>query len=157
MEDKSMKELLSDINEKLDKEKKEKKFKIPLRGKISKSRQKKGWVTVLSLKDNQSADFEKTEIQDSTYKTKDGNIHSTDEKSIFFYKGKPLIIQPLNKLNPVNPTEGENETYGQKYVMARMLGDAIKLKRKVNGMLIFLLIIGGIAAYYFFSRGGGAA
>ena len=125
-------------------EKKVKKFKVPRRGNPSKRKLKKGYMIVMRVDDNKNVDFEKQPIEDSTYRLKQGTYHSTEEKDIFLYKGKPLIIQPAKKLNPHNPLSGENETYGQKYIMARMLKDTIKMKKSSGSIIIWIVVIGAI-------------
>jgi hypothetical protein len=137
--------------------KKIKKFRMPRRGKVSKRQSRKGYITILRIDDNKNCDFEKRPIEDSTYRLKAGDYHTTSEDDILFYKGKPLIIQPTKKLNPYNPLDGKNETYGQKYVMARMLGDAIKLVGKKKGgaflwIIVGIIVIGG--AYFLLKNKG---
>jgi len=107
---------------------KAKKFRIPRRGKLNRSKIKKGYTTIMRIDDNGNVDFEKQRIQDSTYRLSTKDYHVTEKKDILSYKGKPFIIQPTKKLNPYNPLQGNNETYGQPYIMARMLGDTIKGK-----------------------------
>jgi len=123
-----------------------KRFTLPRRGKISKSKIKKGYTTVMRVDDNGNIDFEKQRIQDSTYRLTTKDYHVTEKKDILSYKGKPFIIQPTKKLNPYNPLDGENETYGQPYIMARMLGDTIKVKTANAKGIIWIVGI-GLAAY----------
>jgi hypothetical protein len=138
--------------------KKIKKFRLPRRGKVSKRQVRKGYATIVRIDDNRNVDFEKRPIEDTTYRLKAGDYHTTNEEDIFTYKGKPLIFQPVKKLNPYNPLVGENETYGQKYVMARMLGDAIKLVGKKKGGAFLWIILGivVIGAIYFIIKNKGA-
>lgn len=130
---------------------KTRKFRVPRRGKLSKSQTRKGYCTIMRIDDNKNVDFEKRQIEDSTYRLKSGTYHTSDEDDILTYKGKPFVIQPVKKLNPYNPLEGANETYGQKYVMARMLGDAIKMVNKKKGGAFLWIILGVIVigAVYF--------
>ena len=138
--------------------KKIKKFRMPRRGKVSKRQVRKGYTTIVRIDDNRNVDFEKRPIEDTTYRLKAGDYHVTNEEDIFTYKGNPLIFQPVKKLNPYNPLRGENETYGQKYVMARMLGDAIKLVGKKKGGAFLWIILGVIVigAIYFILKNKGA-
>jgi hypothetical protein len=119
-----------------------KKFKIPKKGNPSKGKLKKGYTIVMRIDDNKNVDFEKQPIEDSTYKLKQGTYHSVEEQDILLYKGKPLVIQPSKKLNPYNPLSGTNQTYGQKYIMARMLKDTIKMKKNAGSIIIWILVIG---------------
>ena len=129
---------------------KSKKFRLPRKGKLSKSKLKKGYLIVMRIDDNGNVDFEKQRIQDSTYRLSTKDYHVTEKKDILSYKGKPLIIQPTKKLNPYNPLEGKNETYGQPYIMARMLGDTIKVK-SANAKGIIWIIGIAIVAYIGYS------
>lgn len=126
-----------------------KKFRMPGRGKISKTKMKKGYITVVTINDNKSVDFTRDRIIDGTIKLQGGDLsfHAVDPEDVFTYKGKPLIFQPKRKLNPYNPLEGKHETYGQKYIMARMEGDKISLKKSMGWLgwvlgLIVLAVIG---------------
>lgn len=139
---------------------KEKKIKLPSRAKAKRGKIKKGWIGIISIDENGGIKGEKQKVEDSTIRLKDGSYHALDGEEILFWEGKfPVIIQPTWKLNPLKlrKKEGEkdeakaNQTYGQKYVMARMLGDTIKVKAKSMGILIWALLIGGIlfAVNYF--------
>lgn len=136
--------------------KKIRKFRVPRRGKVSKRQVRQGYTTILRIDDNGNCDFEKRPIEDSTYRLKlGGTYHTAKEEDLnLSYKGKPFIIQPTKKLNPYNPLSSDNETYDQKYVMARMLGDAIKLSTKKKGGAFLWIILGivVIGALYFILR-----
>jgi len=129
---------------------KKKRFGLPRKGRLSKSKMKKGYVTVMRIDDNRNVDFEKQKIMDSTYRLSTKEYHVTNEQDILSYKGKPLIIQPTKKINPYNPLKGKNETYGQKYIMARMLSDTIKVVAKgAKGIMTIIGIC--IVAYIGYS------
>ena len=124
---------------------KTKKMRIPRKAKVRKRKMKKGWIGILKVDENGAGEFEKQQIIGNSYKLKDGTYHSLkgDEKIIL--KGKmPLVIQPSWKLNPINVIQGDNETYGQKYVMARMLSDTIKVKGSGGKTIIILLVIAAL-------------
>ena len=147
--DKSLKEKVDEIYYSEDR-KKQKKFKIPFKGRVGKSKLKNGYITVVSIEENRNLDFIREPIIDGTIKLQD-TFHAIDETDVFFYKNKPIVFQAKKKLNPFNPLEGLNETYGQKYVMARMEGDKIITKKSMGmGMSIGLLIIGAVIAYGIF-------
>lgn len=132
-----------------------KRFRLPRKGKLNRSKIKKGYTTILRIDDNGNVDFEKQKIEDSTYRLSTKEYHVTDKKDILSYKGKPFIIQPTRKLNPYNPLDGTNETYGQKYIMSRMLGDAIKIKvGGAKGIIYIVLgLIGAYVVYMLFTGG----
>lgn len=140
---KSIREELEEI--KLLASKKKKKFKLPLKSKVSRGKAKKGYATIVVFNDNKTIDFIREPIVDSTIliggETK--SIHAIDSNDVFTHKGKPIIFQAKKKLNPYNPLNGNNETYGQPYVMARMEGDKLKVKKSFG---IVGWIIGGIIA-----------
>ena len=146
---KDLKEIMSETNGK--KKKKTKPFKLPFKAKLNNSNLRKGYITVAVLNVNMGIDFTKEPIIDGTVKLED-TIHAVEEFDIFNYKGKPFIFQPKSKLNPYNPLSGTNETYGQKYIMARMEGDKIVGKKKIGiGISIGVLIIVGVVVYALFA------
>lgn len=156
MEEKSLKdeirELTSAVKDNLDKEK-SKKFRMPFRGKVGKAKLKRGYVTVIVMRGNKNIEITKEPIVDNTIKIED-TYHAVNNESVFLYKGKPLMIIVESKLNPYNPLAGKNETYGQKYIMAKMLKDQIAGKKmKWSAALIIGIIVAGIVGYYFLSGG----
>jgi len=142
-----MKELIMDSKVE---QKKQKTFRLPFKARVGNSKLKKGYLTIIVMNDNMNVDFIKEPIIDGTVKI-DDTYHAVEEFDIFNYKGKPLIFQPKSKLNPVNPFNpltGEHETYGQKYVMARMEGERIVSKKQIGwGISIGVLIIVGVVIY----------
>jgi len=144
-----IKELLKTNN----KVKKPKKFKLPWSAKVGNSKLKRGYVTIQVIEENGSLSFRKEPIVDGTIKLKD-SYHAIADMDILYYKGKPFIIQAKNKLNPYNPLRGEHETYGQKYVMARMEKDRIIGKKKLGlGVGIGALVIGAVIIYALITGG----
>ncbi len=134
-----------------------KRLKIPRKAKVRKGKIKKGWVGILKVDENGNISGEKQQIINSTTKLKSLTYHNATNKDILFWEGKfPVIIQPTKKVDAYdprtreNPLAGKNETKGQKYIMARMIGDTIKVKGKGASIIIWLLIIGG--AVYGISR-----
>lgn len=135
------------------KEKKERKFKLPFKSKVGKSKLSKGYLTIGVIHDNMTVDFVKEPIIDGTIKLGD-SYHAVEEFDIFNYKGKPFIFQCKSKLNPYNPLKGQHETYGQKYVMARMEGERIISKKQMGlGISIGVLIIVGVIVYALWTGG----
>ncbi len=143
------------INEKLENiekmleqgKKKPKKFRLPFKARVGNKKMREGYATIIEIKENKVIDFRKEKIVDGTINLND-TFHAVESDGIFFYKGKPVIIQCKNKLNPYNPLDGEHETYGQKYVMARMEGDKLTLKKNLGwGLSIGMAVIVGIIGY----------
>ncbi len=133
---------------------KKKKFSIPFRARIGKKNIRDGYVTVVVIEDNYNIDFRKERIVDGTINLED-TFHAINPEDIFFYKGKPFIFQPKRKQNPYNPLAQNHETYGHKYILARMEGDKIVGKKRAMGwgMGIVGLVILGIIAYSFITGG----
>ena len=146
-----IKGLVSETSNK--KKKGPKPFKIPFKARLNKSKLKQGYLTIAVINDNMGIDFRKEPIKDGTVKL-DDTFHAVEEFDIFNYKGKPFIFQAKSKLNPYNPLKGDNQTYGQSYIMARMEGDKITSKKKVGlGLSIGVLIIVGVVVYALFAGG----
>jgi len=152
---KPLAEMVKELYEDKHSDKKKKKFRLPRKGKVSKGKIKKGFMTIQRIDDNGNVAFEKQRIKDATYQLSTGDYHTSNKKDILSYKGKPFVIQAVKKLNPYNPNkivdgkvveplEGVNETYGQKYIRARMLADTIKVKGKGGRIIIWLLIGGAV-------------
>jgi len=160
-EEKSIRDELSELKqilvdgERAKKERKARPFRLPLRAIVSRGRLRKGYLTIAQISENMSVDFRREPIIDGTVKLED-TYHAIEDFDIFSYKGKPFIFQAKNKLNPYNPLEGRHETYGQKYVMARMEGERILAKKTIGwGISIGILIIVGVIVYALFTGGGG--
>jgi len=130
---------------------KKKKIKLPRKAKIKGRKLKQGWVGVLYIDENGNMRGEKTKIEGSSFEeNKDIRYHATDGREILFFEGKfPVIIQPTWKKNPllIRKDVEQNETYGQKYIKARLLSDVIKIKGK-GPSLSLLWIIGIIVVGY---------
>ena len=146
---------MSSINERMEKleaaldagVKPPKKMKLPIKAKVGNAKMKGGYATVVEIAENKNVDFKKTPITDGTVKLGD-TFHAVGGDDLFFYKGKPLFFQCKNKLNPYNPLAGKHETYGQKYVMARMEGDKLTFKKKMGwGISIGVIAIVAIIGY----------
>jgi len=126
-----------------------KKLRLPRKAKVKKRRLKKGWIGIIKVDENGNFSGEKQRIEGSSYKTKDGTYHAMDGSEVGFWMGKfPVIVQQSWKLNPMKLKKDEkeaNEVYGQKYVMARMLSDTIKVKKGGGKAIIIIavLLIGG--------------
>jgi len=145
-EEKSIKDLLIEMNEKIEeKGKREKGFKLPWKGKVSKSKVKKGWATYMVIRDNRNIEFTKKPIE---------------EQTTLFYKGKPFYVQPSWSVKPFSPTENYNQTIkegyasqGYKLLMNRMKNEQLTTKKSFGGIGIFLIIVAIIAIGYFVIKG----
>ena len=126
------------------------KIKIPRKAKVRKGKIKKGWIGIITIDENGNLTGQKQKVEDSTVRLKDKTYHAIDGSEIGLWEGKfPVMIQQTWRKNPMRIKRGddENETYGQKYIMARMLGDTIKVK--AQGAMGLIVIVGILAACYF--------
>lgn len=124
---------------------KKKPLKIPRKAKVKGRKLKKGYVGIIKIDENGNMSGEKQKISGMAYKASDNLYHASDGREILFWEGKfPVMLQPSWRINPlkIDPTKEKNETYGDNYKMAKMLGDSIKVKAKKGGILIWLLIAG---------------
>ena len=130
---------------------KTKKLKLPRKAKVRKGKRKKGWIGIVRIDENGNMTGEKAKLEDSTIRLKDKTYHATDGSEIGYWDSKfPVIFQPTWRKNPLKiKKEGQddNETYGHKYIMARMLGDTIKVKAGQAKALLWIVGI-GIAGYF---------
>jgi hypothetical protein len=149
-EKESITEQLKKLKEQLnEKDRGMKKLRLPARAKVKRGRLKKGWLGCGKIAENQNVSFEKIKIEGGAFKTSDGTYHATDGREVLFYQGKyPIIFQEEKRINPKNFkfNESENQTYGQKNVMAMMLRDTITLKKggNLSPIIIIIVIIGVI-------------
>ena len=141
------------------KDKKKKKIKIPRKAKVGRAKIKKGYIGVLRIDENGNISGYRTKIEGSCYNSSKHTYHATDGSEILKWEGKyPVLIQPTWKKNPllISKEAGAiNETYGQKYIKAKMLGDVIKVKKN-SGFGIAWIIGLAIAGYVIYSifKGG---
>jgi hypothetical protein len=122
---------------------KSKKIKIPRKLKANKKKLKKGYIGILKVQENGNVSMEKQKVEDFTFKTKDGHYHITDGREKLMWLGKfPFVIQKSWRNNPelFDAKNDENETYGDKYKMAKMLADTIKVKKKGGNIIIWVLV-----------------
>jgi hypothetical protein len=159
MEEKTIKDELRELKEivsdtKKEKERVSKPFRMPWKARLSPRKLRKGYITIAQINENMAVDFIREPIIDGTVKL-DDTYHAIEDFDIFNYKNRPFIFIAKNKLNPYNPLEGQHETYGQKYVMARMEGERITAKKALGwGVSIGILIIVGVIVYALFTGGG---
>lgn len=145
----SLKEKVDLLFEEKKTKNKSRKMRIPRRAKVRRSAIKKGWIGIIRIDENANLTGEKQRLEDSTVRLKDKTYHSANGSEMGFWEGKyPVILQQTWRKNPIKIRQGDdvNETYGQKYIMARMLGDTIKVLKQGAKGLIWVVGI-GIAAY----------
>lgn len=149
---------MEEIKEALGK-KKSKKFGLYYKGIIGRRKLRAGYVIVRVKNENKAITFRKEPIIDSTIML-DDTFHAVDNECISTYKNKPYVEIEKDKtwaIGKPNSDSKENQTKGQKYILARMQNEAIKPKKTLGAMggwILLLLIVGGVA-YYFFGGGGG--
>jgi len=135
------------------KDTKKQKIKLPRKAKVSRRKQKQGYVGILYIDENGNIYGEKQKIEGSVLRENRAiRYHATNGKEILFWEGKfPIVLQPTWKINPldIRKDTNKNETYGQPYIMARMLKDMIVLKKKggLSILAIIGLVIGGYIVY----------
>ena len=128
-------------------------LKLPRRAKVNKRKAKKGWVGIVRVDENMNASGEKVLLRDSSFLGRDKLAHATDGKEMLMWDGKfPVFVQESKRNNPKNFrfNQGENETYGQAYIRAKMLLEAVK--QKGAGMGIILWIVGIGAAIFLINK-----
>jgi len=171
MEERTLKEEIRDLKEIMGEkqpEKKPKRFRGYMRTALGKRKIKRGYLLVFEISENRSVKISKIQIIDGTVKLPDdtgGTYHAISSLDIYFYqpilgKNVPVIFQPKSKLNPWNPNKdldingGENQTYGQKYVMAKIESDKITEKKKFSGVGWILAGAVVIGVIYLIATGG---
>ncbi len=130
---------------------KRRKMKIPKKAKVRRGKLKKGWLGIIKIDENSNISGEKQRLEDSTIRLKDKSYHAVRGDEIGMWEGKyPVVILQTWKKNPIRvkrSKEETNETHGQKYIMARMLGDTIKVKAAAGAKGLMYIIIAGAVAY----------
>lgn len=138
---------------------KKKTLKLIRKAKVRKGKLKKSWVGILKIDENRNISGEKQQVEGATYRLNNGTYHTLKGDEIFFWQGKfPVVIQPTWRDNPLSFThEGlvKNETHGQKYLMARMMADTIKVKSRGGGIIVWIVIgIAVLVGINYFMNGG---
>lgn len=154
----NLKDKMNAIDEKLDiimtSKNKKKLFKLPSKAKLSKSKIKNNWVTIMKINENKGVDFIKDKIDNQTIVI-DGIPRLATAEDVLNYKGSPLIIQPSWSVKPFSPSENYEKSLedgsnskGYALLLARMKAGAIDLKKKMNVFLIIgLVVVAGIVLY----------
>jgi len=167
MEEKTFKQRLEELEEKIsssseeERKKKEKKFKVPFGKKVGAAQKKKNFITVWKINENGHTDIKKLMIDDQTIMM-DGIPRLATSQYIMYYKKNPMIIIPSWSVEPISPKkmldqslkDGSN-TKGYKILMDKMQKEQIGAKKPMGALLKW--IIGGIllavVGYAFISGG----
>ncbi|MBP93288.1 MAG: hypothetical protein CMC55_04120 [Flavobacteriaceae bacterium] len=159
---------LSEIYDNKTKEKKKKKFKLPLGILFQKGKLKKDHILVCMIKSNKQAQFRVEKIKEDTIMI-DEAIYDARSGNILNYKGMPLMIIQEWNTEPTISAEGEEERkkefkifnpkdnydeaekYGTltsplKVILTRMKMEAVKPTANFNAKTIMtiILLLGGI-------------
>lgn len=163
-EGESIKDLLKEMNDKLEgvKEKpKEKKFKLPLKSRVSKGKLKNNYITIIYITENGNLQFMKKQIREGGVII-DGVPHLATADYLLNYKGKPALIIPAWNSKPFSPEDNlekaqreKNTTYGHKLLLNIMKNETLQLKKKLGmgaliGGIVVLIVIG-----YLVTQNGG--
>jgi|AntAceMinimDraft_10_1070366.scaffolds.fasta_scaffold25459_6 hypothetical protein len=159
-----IKKMQGDLNEMKPKDKKkERKFKLPSKAKVSFMKAKKNYITVMKVLENNNVDFKRVLIDEQTF-MEEGIPRLIKAEHVVYYKKNPMIIlqntsvMPVNfhKLYDINSEEGSNVA-GYKLLMNKMKQETAGIKKKVAGGMIkwivgFILL--AIVGYALLSGGG---
>jgi len=164
-EEKSLKETLKELSEKLDnldKKKKTKLWNIPWsKRNISSKKKRQGYVLFMNIGENKAVTFIKAPIEDGVALI-NGIPHVINPEDILFWKNRlPLVIQPQWSVKPFSAKDHFKEaissghgTVGWEYIMNYIYKTQIKLKKQMSiGLLVFLgiVVVGG--GYYLLKSG----
>jgi hypothetical protein len=162
-EEKSLKEVISELNEtlketKIAKEKK-KSFSLPFGARVGKAKVKKGWATYMVIRENRNVDFIKKPIEQQTVVIDDvPRIATPDE--MLSYKGKPFVILPSWSVKPFSPTDNYDATIkngyasqGYKLLLSRMKSEIVDGKKKISGSLIWIIIAVVVGGFFLMKSG----
>ena len=146
--------LKSKMDEILNSKSKVKGFKLPPKSRLSKSKLKDNWITIVKVNENKGVDFTREQIKDQTIII-DGVPRLATGEDVLNYKGKPMMILPSWSVKPFSPSENYKDsmerglnTKGYALLLARMKAGAIDLKKKMNmGIIIGLVVLAGIVLY----------
>jgi len=159
--EKTIKEQLDYIADKLDESKKKKKFKMPLNVRMSKGKfKKKNFAIVQTIKTNGSVNFKVLEIKDNTIQVGDV-YHDASADYVLRYGNYPLLIIPEWNIKPLASGEETKEPFSpkenlkeaikdgsltstEKFILARLKMDMIKPKMQMNFKIILIIIAVGI-------------
>lgn len=164
VEETNVKEKLDIITDLLQEssKKKDKKFRLPLKGKVNPRNASKGYVTIIKVNENGFIDITKVQIEDQTTMI-DGIPRLATPDYVLHWKKNPIIIQPSWSVKPFSPSEqsekamndGSN-TKGYKLLMSRMKTELTAKKLQMGGWIKWIIgaALLGVIAYAFLTGGG---
>ena len=168
-EELTIKDVLKELNENLkikkeeEEKQKNKKFNhwLPWGAKVGKAKARKNYIIVEKIGSNGSVTYEKAQIKDGTILVDDIPRIITPG-DIVFYKGKrPMVIipdwstVPFSKVDHFNATQiAGYGTKGWKLLYQRMKTSMIDDKKKMSGMVIWIIIAAVIGLGYMAFKGG---
>ena len=158
-EDKTLKDEIRELKETIEEtsQKKEKKFKLPWKSRISNRKLRENYVTVMTINENRGVDFKRVQIKDQAVMV-DGIPRLATGDEILIYKKKPLMIVPSWSVNPFSPKENYEQsvkenmnTNGYRILLSIMKSELISTKKKLGlGLTIGGIVLLGIIAYALF-------
>lgn len=143
-----------------DKEKKQKKFRMPFGARVGKVKAKQNYASICYINENREVKFMKAPIKEGTI-ILDNCPHLATTDYLLSYKGKPFIIVPAWSTKPFSPEENYDEatkakttTVGYRLLLNTMKSEIVSAKKKVNATMIFILLVVIAAGAYFVFQGG---
>lgn len=162
-------EVLGKLNQTLEAEKQKKEIEknknfrhwLPWNAKVGKGKARQNYIIVEKIGSNGTVTYERSQIKDGTILVDDIPRIITPG-DIVFYKGKrPMVIVPDWSTVPFSKVDHFNAaqvagygTKGWKLLYQRMKTSMIDDKKKMSGMVIWIIIIAIIALGYFAFKGG---
>lgn len=140
---------------------KAKKFKLPLKANVNKTKAKENYAGICYINENREVKFIKLPIKEGGIIV-DGQPHLATPEYTLTYKNKPFIIVPSWNLKPFSPEEnfddairGKHTSHGHRLLLNIMKNETLQLKKKLGlGALgLGILVIGVIG--YLVTRNGG--
>lgn len=138
--------------------KKKGEFKIPWSARVGTKSAKKNNVTVMTINENGTVNFIRTQIKDQVIHI-EGLPRISTADMVLRYKKNPLVILPLWSMKPFSAQDNFNDvekqkmnTKGYRLLMDIMKREAISTKKPFGmswGLIIILLLVAAGAAYYF--------
>lgn len=139
--------------------KKQKKFRLPFRSRVSKRKVKEGYAIICYINENKGVDFFKLPVEEGTIMAK-GAPHIATAKYMLNHKNKPFMIVPSWNTEPFSPerdmtdaSDRKTLTVGQRLLLNRLKAEVVKPKMKIGFGTIILFLIGAAVAIYLFSGG----
>lgn len=156
-------ELMSNINKNLEELKptgKIKKWKLPFKARVGKSKAKKNWVGTIMINENSTLDMCKLPIDEGVIQ-KDGVPHLATTDYIMYWKNKPVLIVPKWSIEPISPRKIYEDSVRNKTLSAgfKLIANFLEkgqLDNKKKMGLAPIIILGILAAVGYFLYKSGA-